>query len=142
MAGTRRGSNVGNALSVNRNVSVFLLLLLRRILFSKQTFSNFLRRLSSAGNLESSIIFPLFKTEEQGPEMQCSCCSALCSEYYRSTTSPWAFRLIFPTRAFQMRVSGVHAGVWGVLTEKFHYSKLMGLYAAARDVAPLFLISI
>ena len=42
---------------------------------------------------------------------------------------------IFPTRAFQMRVSGVHAGVWGVLTEKFHSSKLMGLYGAARDVA-------
>ncbi len=49
---------------------------------------------------------------------------------------------IFPTRAFQMGVSGVHAGVWGVLTEKFHSSKLMGLYGAARDVAPLFLISI
>ena len=32
---------------------------------------------------------------------------------------------IFPTRAFQMGVSGVHAGVWGVLTEKFHSSKLM-----------------
>ena len=47
---------------------------------------------------------------------------------------------IFPTRAFQMRVSGVHAGVWGVLTEKFHSSKLMGLYGAARDVPPLFLI--
>ena len=42
---------------------------------------------------------------------------------------------IFPTRAFQVGVSGVHAGVWGVLTEKFHSSKLMGLYAAARDVA-------
>ena len=49
---------------------------------------------------------------------------------------------IFPTRAFQMGVSGVHAGVWGVLTEKFHSSKLMGLYGAARDVPPLFLISI
>ena len=47
---------------------------------------------------------------------------------------------IFPTRAFQMGVSGVHAGVWGVLTEKFHSSKLMGLYGAARDVPPLFLI--
>ena len=33
---------------------------------------------------------------------------------------------IFPTRAFQMGVSGVLAGVWGVLTEKFHSSKLMG----------------
>ena len=32
---------------------------------------------------------------------------------------------IFPTRAFQMGVSGVHAGVWGVLTEKFHSSKLI-----------------
>ena len=50
---------------------------------------------------------------------------------------------IFPTRAFQMGVSGVHAGgVWSVLTEKFHFSKLMGLYGAARDVPPLFLISI
>ena len=49
---------------------------------------------------------------------------------------------IFPTRAFQMGVSGVHAGVWGVLTEKFHSSKLMGLYGAARDVPPLFLILI
>ena len=39
---------------------------------------------------------------------------------------------IFPTRAFQMGVSGVHAGVWGVLTEKFHSSKLMGLYGAGR----------
>ena len=47
---------------------------------------------------------------------------------------------IFPTRAFQMGVSGVHAGVWGVLTENFHSSKLMGLYGAARDVPPLFLI--
>ena len=47
---------------------------------------------------------------------------------------------IFPTRTFQMGVSGVHAGVWGVLTEKFHSSKLMGLYGAARDVPPLFLI--
>ena len=37
-------------------------------------------------------------------------------------------------------LSGVHAGVWGVLTEKFHSSKLMGLYGAARDVPPLFLI--
>ena len=43
---------------------------------------------------------------------------------------------ILPTRAFQMGVSGVHAGVWSVLTENFHSSKLMGLYGAARDVAP------
>ena len=45
---------------------------------------------------------------------------------------------IFPTRAFQVGVSGVHAGVWGVLREKFASSKLMGLYGAPRDVAPLF----
>jgi hypothetical protein len=36
---------------------------------------------------------------------------------------------VFPTRTFQMGVSGVHAGVWSVLTEKFHSSKLMGLRA-------------
>ena len=45
---------------------------------------------------------------------------------------------IFPTRSFQVDVSGVHAGVWGVLREKFASSKLMGLYGAPRDVAPLF----
>ena len=27
--------------------------------------------------------------------LYCSCCSALCSEYCRSTTSPWTFRLRF-----------------------------------------------
>ena len=47
---------------------------------------------------------------------------------------------IFPTRSFQVDVSGVHAGVWGVLREKFASSKLMGLYGAPRDVAPLFSI--
>ena len=38
---------------------------------------------------------------------------------------------IFPTRSFQVDVSGVHgvhAGVWGVLRENFASSKLMGLY--------------
>ena len=47
---------------------------------------------------------------------------------------------IFPTRAFQVGVSGVHAGVWGVLREKFASSKLMGLYGEPREtrgVAPL-----
>ena len=29
--------------------------------------------------------------------LYCSCCSALCSEYCRSTTSPWTSRLIFST---------------------------------------------
>ena len=50
---------------------------------------------------------------------------------------------IFPTRSFQVDVSGVHgvhAGVWGVLREKFASSKLMGLYGAPRDVALLFSI--
>ena len=31
--------------------------------------------------------------------LYCSCCSALCSEYCRSTTSPWTSRLIFFHRA-------------------------------------------
>ena len=35
---------------------------------------------------------------------------------------------IFPTRSFQVDVSGVHAGVWGVLREKFASSKLMGCH--------------
>ena len=35
---------------------------------------------------------------------------------------------IFPTRAFQVGIARAHAGVWGVLTEKIHSSKLMGLY--------------
>ena len=47
---------------------------------------------------------------------------------------------IFPTRSFQVDVSGVHAGVWGVLREKFASSKLMGLYETPRDAAPLFSI--
>jgi hypothetical protein len=47
---------------------------------------------------------------------------------------------IFPTRAFQVGVSGVHAGVWGVLRENFAAGKFMGLYGAPRDVAPLFSI--
>ena len=45
---------------------------------------------------------------------------------------------IFPPRSFQVGVSGVHAGVGGSLREKFASSKLMGLYGAPRDVAPLF----
>jgi hypothetical protein len=55
--------------------------------------------------------------------LYCSCCSALCSEYCRSTTytSPWTSRLIFFHRApfsFQVGVSGVHAGVWGCSERK------------------------
>ena len=75
--------------------------------------------------------------------LYCSCCSALCSEYCRSTTSPWASRLIFSQRApFRwVFLESMLGGVWGVLREKIASSKLMGLYGAPRDVAPLFSIS-
>ena len=76
MAGTRRGSNVGNALSVNRNVSVFLLLL-RRILFSKQTFSP-----SSSVLCRKFRIFPLFQNRGAvavGAGSSTSCCVLLAA---------------------------------------------------------------
>ena len=62
--------------------------------------------------------------------LYCSCCSALRSEYCRSTTSPWASRLIFSQRApFRwVFLESMLGGVWGVLREKIASSKLMGLY--------------
>ena len=66
-------------------------------------------------------------------------CSALCSVYCRSTTSPWTSRLIFFHRApFRWVFLESMLGSGGVLREKIASSKLMGLYGAPRDVAPLF----